>query len=81
MYYTLKAVAGIGIAAILSGPAAGQGVVMQRNLSLGMAKAIAEATLGECRAKGFHTAAAVVDQDKTRLFQHGPFGILSERAP
>src|SRR5437016_6238484 len=62
MYYTLKAAAGIAIAAILSGPAAGQGVVMQRNLSLGLAKTIAEATLGECKAKGFHTAAAVVDR-------------------
>jgi uncharacterized protein GlcG (DUF336 family) len=62
MYYTLKAAIGIGIAAILSGPAAGQGVVMQRNLSLGMAKTIAEATLAECRSKGFHTAAAVVDR-------------------
>ena len=62
MYYTLKSAIGIGIAAILSGPAAGQGVVMQRNLSLGMAKTIAEATLAECRSKGFHTAAAVVDR-------------------
>jgi uncharacterized protein GlcG (DUF336 family) len=35
---------------------------MQRNLSLGMAKTIAEATLAECRSKGFHTAAAVVDR-------------------
>jgi uncharacterized protein GlcG (DUF336 family) len=62
MYYTLKAAIGIGIAAMLSGPAAGQGVVMQRNLSLGMAKTIAEAALAECRSKGFHTAAAVVDR-------------------
>jgi len=42
--------------------AAAQGVVTQRNLSLGLAKAIAEATLGECKAKGFSTAAAVVDR-------------------
>jgi uncharacterized protein GlcG (DUF336 family) len=62
MYYTLKAAIGIGVAAMLAGPAAGQGVVMQRNLSLGMAKTIAEATLAECRSKGFHTAAAVVDR-------------------
>jgi uncharacterized protein GlcG (DUF336 family) len=62
MYKTLRAAIGIGIAAVLSGPAAGQGVVMQRNLSLGMAKTIAEATLAECRSKGFHTAAAVVDR-------------------
>jgi uncharacterized protein GlcG (DUF336 family) len=51
--------------ALLGTPAAdarAQGVVMQRNLSLGMAKAIAEATLAECQAKGFHTSAAVVDR-------------------
>src|SRR5688572_29527235 len=35
---------------------------MQRNLSLGMAKTIAEATLTECKAKGYNTAAAVVDR-------------------
>jgi uncharacterized protein GlcG (DUF336 family) len=38
------------------------GVVMQRNLSLSMAKAIAEATLAECKSKGFNTSAAVVDR-------------------
>ena len=43
-------------------PAVAQGVVMQRNLSLPMAKAIAEATLAECKSKGFNTAAAVVDR-------------------
>ncbi|HUA18451.1 MAG TPA: heme-binding protein [Bryobacteraceae bacterium] len=42
--------------------AGAQGLVMQRNLSLGMAKTIAEATLAECRAKGFHTSAAVIDR-------------------
>jgi uncharacterized protein GlcG (DUF336 family) len=35
---------------------------MQRNLSLGLAKTIAEAALAECQAKGFHTAVAVVDR-------------------
>jgi uncharacterized protein GlcG (DUF336 family) len=39
-----------------------QGVVMQRNLSLAMAKTIAEATLAACKAKGFNTSAAVVDR-------------------
>ena len=34
----------------------------QRNLSLAMAKAIAEGTIAECKAKGFNTAAAVVDR-------------------
>jgi uncharacterized protein GlcG (DUF336 family) len=52
----------LGIAAILSSHAAAQGVVMQRNLSLGMAKTIAEAAQAECKGKGFNTSAAVVDR-------------------
>ena len=53
----------IGIAMIFSAPpTSAQGVVMQRNLSLPMAKTIAEATLAECKSKGFNTAAAVVDR-------------------
>ena len=39
-----------------------QGLVTQRSLSLAMAKTAAEATLAECKAKGFNTAAAVVDR-------------------
>lgn len=39
-----------------------QGLVTQRNLSLAMAKTIAEATIAECREKGFHTAAVVIDR-------------------
>jgi len=57
------ALTGIGIAVMLSAAAMGaQGVVMQRNLSLPLAKTIAEATLAECKSKGFNTAAAVVDR-------------------
>jgi len=52
----------LGFVAVLGGPAHAQGVVMQRNLSLALAKTIAEATFAECQAKGFHTAAAVVDR-------------------
>ena len=59
---TLKALAGIGIAMSLSGVVVSQGVVTQRNLSLAMAKTIAEAALAECKAKGFNTSAAVVDR-------------------
>ena len=58
----LKALAGIGIAVIASDGATAQGVVLQRNLSLAMAKTIAEATLAECKSKGFNTAAVVVDR-------------------
>ena len=39
-----------------------QEVVMQRNLSLGLAKTIAEATLAACKDKGYHTTVAVVDR-------------------
>jgi uncharacterized protein GlcG (DUF336 family) len=61
---SLAAKASVGIAGLLiAGSSLGaQGLVTQRNLSLAMAKTIAEATLAECQSKGFHTAAAVVDR-------------------
>src|ERR1700693_2347937 len=59
---TLKAFSAIGIALISSGGLAPQGVVMQRNLSLGLAKTIAEASLAECKSKGFNTSVVVVDR-------------------
>ncbi len=39
-----------------------QGVVIQRSLSLGLAKTIAEAAQAECKSKGFNTSVAVVDR-------------------
>jgi uncharacterized protein GlcG (DUF336 family) len=63
MFYTTSASIAMSVAILLSPSAAGaQGVVLQRNLSLSMAKTIAEATLAECKSKGFNTAAAVVDR-------------------
>src|SRR5437868_9983326 len=63
MSHKLKALVGIGVAALLSGRVTAQeGLVTQRNLSLAMAKTIAEATLAECKSKGFNTAVAVVDR-------------------
>lgn len=62
MTRTSVALAALGFVAGLSAIAHTQGIVMQRNLSLAMAKTIAEATLAECQAKGFHTSAAVVDR-------------------
>ena len=44
------------------GAANTQGVIMQRNLSLGLAQTIAEAALAACREKGYHTTVAVVDR-------------------
>ena len=48
--------------AMLGGEAHAQGVIMQRNVSLAMARTIAEATVAECKSKGFNTSAAVVDR-------------------
>lgn len=38
------------------------GLVTQKSLSLGLAKAMAEAALAECKAKGFNTSVVVVDR-------------------
>ena len=52
------------VAGALSGASAqAQGIVMQKNLSLALAKTIAEAAIAECQSKGFNnTSAAVVDR-------------------
>jgi len=52
----------IVLGAILCARGNAQGLITQRNMSLEMAKTIAEATLGECKSKGFHTSAVVVDR-------------------
>ncbi len=62
MSQMLKVLVGIGVTLLLPGRATAQGVVTERNVSLAMAKTIAEATLAECKSKGFSTAAAVVDR-------------------
>jgi uncharacterized protein GlcG (DUF336 family) len=43
------------------------GVVVKKDLSLDLAKTIAEATLSACRSKGFHTSVAVVDRSGSML--------------
>jgi len=62
MSHTFKTLLAIGLASTLSTAATAQGLVTQRNLSLAMAKTIAEAALGACKAKGYTTAVAVVDR-------------------
>jgi uncharacterized protein GlcG (DUF336 family) len=39
-----------------------QSLVTQKSLSLGLARTMAEATLAECKAKGYNTAVVVVDR-------------------
>jgi uncharacterized protein GlcG (DUF336 family) len=50
------------IALTAAAAAAGQSIVMQKTLSLGLAKTIAEAALAECKSKGFTTSVVVVDR-------------------
>ena len=62
MLNTVKTLAGIGLALLFAGSMHAQGVVTQRNMSLGLAKTIAEAALGHCKAQGYNTSVAVVDR-------------------
>ena len=62
MWIRLTISAAVAVAVMLGGRVDAQGVVMQRNLSLAMAKTIAEAALAECKSKGYNTSAAVVDR-------------------
>jgi uncharacterized protein GlcG (DUF336 family) len=57
-----KIVAWAGLAALTASAAAAQSIVMQKTLSLGLAKTIAEAALAECKTKGFNTSVVVVDR-------------------
>jgi len=52
----------IGVGIALPCHVAAQGVVMQRAISLSLARTIAEATLSTCQAGGYHTSAVVVDR-------------------
>ena len=61
--FKLRTTVAIGIVIIFSAHnAMSQGPVTQRNLSLALAKSIAEGALAECKSKGFNVAVAVVDR-------------------
>jgi uncharacterized protein GlcG (DUF336 family) len=51
-----------GVCTGISQVVGAQGPVTQRNVSLALAKTIAEAALSECSSKGFHTSVVVVDR-------------------
>jgi uncharacterized protein GlcG (DUF336 family) len=59
---TVKVFTAIALGFTLPSLATGQGLVVQKNLSLTLAKTIAEAALADCQAKGYHTTVAVVDR-------------------
>jgi len=57
-----KAFASLALAAALASPAAAQGLLTQKNVSLAMAQTIANAALAQCQSMGFKVAVAVVDR-------------------
>ncbi len=63
MSRVVKGLAVVGaVLAIGASAHAEGGLVTSQELSMDLAKGIAEAALAECRGKGFHTAAVVVDK-------------------
>jgi uncharacterized protein GlcG (DUF336 family) len=62
MSQILRTLACSVIAAVLSSPASAQGVVTQKNISLGLAQTIAQAALEQCQSMGYKVAVAVVDR-------------------
>ena len=58
-----KALAGLTVAAIVVSPAAAQGVVTEKNISLALAQTIANAALAQCESMGFKVSVTVLDRD------------------
>jgi uncharacterized protein GlcG (DUF336 family) len=59
---SLKRWAAFAIAAVVSVPASAQGIVTQKNISLALAQAIANAALAQCESMGFKVSVTVVDR-------------------
>ena len=55
-------VVALGVAAVLVGPAAGQSVRTEKNISLALATEIAMAAVADCVAKNYTVTATVVDR-------------------
>ena len=57
-----KGLAGIAVAGLLSLPAGAQGVVTEKNISLGLAQTIADAAMAKCQSMGFKVSVTVLDR-------------------
>lgn len=57
-----RALAGAFVAAVISAPASAQGIVTQKNITLGLAQAIANAAIEKCRSLNFKISVTVVDR-------------------
>jgi uncharacterized protein GlcG (DUF336 family) len=62
MSATLKNLGGMVLAAALWSSAHAQGLVTEKNISLAMAQAIANAAMEKCKAMGFRVSVTVVDR-------------------
>jgi uncharacterized protein GlcG (DUF336 family) len=63
MLSLFKGFAGVAVAAVLSSPVGAQGVLTQKNVSLGLAEAIANAAMEKCTSMGFKVSVTVLDRE------------------
>jgi uncharacterized protein GlcG (DUF336 family) len=62
-----KGFASLAVAAVLASPAGAQGVVTQKNITLELAQAIANAAIAQCRTMGYKASVTVVDREGLAL--------------
>ncbi|HVM78699.1 MAG TPA: heme-binding protein [Stellaceae bacterium] len=62
MHEIAKGLCGLALAALAVAPASAAGVVSEKNLSLDLAKAIAEGAIAACRQNGWHVTVTVLDR-------------------
>ena len=58
-----KTIVGVAAIAALSSPAAAQGVLVQKNVSLAMAQTVANAAMAQCQSMGFKVSVVVIDRE------------------
>jgi hypothetical protein len=62
MSRTLKILCETALATALGSPAQAQGLVTEKNISLAMAQAIANAAMAKCQEMGYRVSVTVVDR-------------------
>ncbi len=62
MWSSLGVFVGVAAAIVLAFPANAQGVLMERQISMAMAKAIAEGAIEQCRNDNYHVTVTVLDR-------------------
>jgi len=62
MWSSFEVFVGVAAAIVLAFPANAQGVLMERQISMAMAKTIAEGAVEQCRRDNYHVTATVLDR-------------------